>query len=244
MAMGEIINEAIRESGWLDSINNKMGQMVPNPRNRPLITEFLKRFGSKYVWQTKFQTFMKTVTQIDNPGTHHCLTWDVFNGRLLIYGRNLHAIATEYHNGAPPGLKALFKDVDKKENEKTLTESKSPQSTSSKSDHKNDKTKDKEGKKDKNKLKCFGCGRTGHNRKDCLCTNHPDYNKSSDKWEDSANGKAWLAHSLQSKILPMKVSLSGEPLPRGHMEKIDKYLYHDLTCSICLVFMLLQTNLQ
>jgi hypothetical protein len=45
MAMGKIINEAIRESGWLDSINNGMGQMVPNPRNIPLITEFLKRFG-------------------------------------------------------------------------------------------------------------------------------------------------------------------------------------------------------
>ena len=36
----------------------------------------------------------------------------------------------------------------------------------------------------------------------------------------------------------MKVSLSGEPLPREHMEKIGKYLnkdlLRDLTCSICL----------
>jgi hypothetical protein len=171
---------------------------------------------------------------MNNSGTHSCLTWDVFMSHSLIYGRNLHAIAREYHNGAPPDLKALFKDVDKKKNKKTPTESKNPQSTSSKSDHKNDKTKDKEGKKDKTKLKCFGRGRTGHIRKDCLCINHPDYNKSSDKWDDSANGKAWLAHSLQSKVLPMKVSLSGEPLPREHMDKIGKYLYQNLTFSICL----------
>ena len=177
---------------------------------------------------------MKTGTEIDKEQTHQCLSWDVFNGRLLIYGRNLHAVATEYHNGAPPGLKALFKDVDKKENEKPPTDPKSPQPTSSKSDQKNDKTKDKEGKKDKSKLKCFGCGRMGHIRKDCFSINHPDYNKSSDKWEDSANGKAWLAHSLNYKVLPTKVSLSGELLPREHTEKTGKYLNKDLTCSICL----------
>jgi hypothetical protein len=98
MALGKIINVAIRESGWLDFIRDETGKMIPNPRNIPLITEFLKRFGSKYGWQTRFQTFMKTGTQIDNPGTHQCLTWDVFMGRLLIYGRNLHAVDTEYHN--------------------------------------------------------------------------------------------------------------------------------------------------
>jgi hypothetical protein len=62
MALGKIINEAIRESGWLDVIRDETGHMVPNPRNIPLITEFLKRFGSKHVWQTRFQSFMKTGT--------------------------------------------------------------------------------------------------------------------------------------------------------------------------------------
>jgi hypothetical protein len=41
---------------------------------------------------------MKTGTQIDNPGTHQCLTWNVFNGRLLVYGRNLHAIGGSARN--------------------------------------------------------------------------------------------------------------------------------------------------
>jgi hypothetical protein len=86
MVLGKIINEAIRESGWLDVIRDEAGRNVPNPRNVPLITEFLKRFGSKYVWQTRFQTFMKTGTQMNNSGTHSCLTWDVFMSHLLIYG--------------------------------------------------------------------------------------------------------------------------------------------------------------
>jgi hypothetical protein len=32
----------------------------------------------------------------------------------------------------------------------------------------------------------------------------------------------------------MKVSLSGEPLPREHVDKMGKYFKKDLTCSICI----------
>jgi hypothetical protein len=39
---------------------------------------------------------------------------------LLIYGRNLHAVATEHHNGAPLCLKALLKTLIKRKMRRLL----------------------------------------------------------------------------------------------------------------------------
>ena len=112
----------------------------------------------------------------------------------------------------------------------------SSKSTSSKPDDTKEKSKDQEGKKEKNKadIKCHGCGRKGHMRKECICANHPDYNKSNDKWSDSSNGKAWLANPAKSKVLPVRKTLSGEPLSQEYLDKLGKSQNKDLTCPICL----------
>ena len=193
----KIINEAIKESGWQDLITSDMGTMVPNPRNKYMISEFLKIYSHKHVWQSRFQAFMKEEPEQNQPC--QCDTWAVFMGRLLIYGRNLHYIATEYHNGSPPGLKASFKDSEKKDNEKPVTESQSSSQAETKiSDSKNNKSQAQQSKKkdkqEKPSYVCYGCGRKGHLRTQCKFAKHPDFNKSKDNWEDSVSGKAWLAH--------------------------------------------------
>jgi hypothetical protein len=94
---------------------------------------------------------MRTGTQIDEANTHNCLDWDTFKGRLLIYGRNLDAVATEFFNSAPPELMMIiYKEIENKNIFKTNSgNNPSSKSTFSKPNDTKEKSKDQEGKKEK-----------------------------------------------------------------------------------------------
>ena len=55
---------------------------------------------------------------------------------------------------------------------------------------------------------CTGCGNP-HDIRDCLFTNHPDFNRSATAWQLSANGMAWQAKGKNT--LPARMTLSGAP---------------------------------
>lgn len=56
-------------------------------------------------------------------------------------------------------------------------------------------------------VSCTICGRTGHSRIQCRLSDHPDGNKESCPWADSAKGKAWVAKGRET--LPFTETLSG-----------------------------------
>ena len=67
---------------------------------------------------------------------------------------------------------------------------------------------------DQQRAECYGCGRT-HNGV-CTLSNHPDFNRESLPWKDSAKGKAWANRidpktNAPTEFLPWFTTLSGTP---------------------------------
>jgi hypothetical protein len=53
-------------------------------------------------------------------------------------------------------------------------------------------------------------------------------------WKSSDSEKAWAKNLPKPQsTLPIKLTLSGDPLPQEHLDNMGKYLSEDLTCNLC-----------